>query len=53
MLGVYGHSDRPSHSFALVEQDGTVSWTRHYAEMFVPAAEFLAELDASLAKEAA
>jgi peroxiredoxin len=49
MLGVYGHSDRPSHSFALIRQDGTVGWVRHYAEMFVPAADFLAELDAGLA----
>lgn len=53
MLGVYGHSDRPSHSFALVEQDGTVGWVRHYAEMFVPATEFLAELDAGVVVGAA
>jgi hypothetical protein len=38
MLGVYGHSDRPSHSFALVRQDSSVGWVRHYAEMFVPPA---------------
>jgi peroxiredoxin len=53
MLGVYGHSDRPSHSFALIRQDGTVGWVRHYAEMFVPAADFLAEFDAGLAVGAA
>ena len=53
MLGVYGHSDRPSHSFALIRQNGTVGWTRHYAEMFVPAADLLAELDASLDAAAA
>ncbi len=46
MLGVYGHSDRPSHSFALVE-NGKITWSRHYAEMFVPAAGFFAELDAA------
>jgi peroxiredoxin len=47
MLGVYGHYDRPSHSFALVDPEGTVRWVRHYAEMFVPAASFFAELDAA------
>lgn len=44
MLGVYGHSDRPSHSFALVGGDGQVEWVKHYATMFVSAEEFLAEV---------
>ena len=44
MLGVYGHNDRPSHSFALVGTDGEVKWVKHYATMFVPAQEFLAEI---------
>lgn len=48
MLGVYGHADRPSHSFALVGQDGTIKWVRHYATMFVPAREFMQELAANL-----
>jgi peroxiredoxin len=43
MLGQYGHGDRPSHSFALV-REGEVVWTRHYAEMFVPAEAFFGEL---------
>lgn len=47
MVGVYGHGDRPSHSFALVTQDGDVAWVRHYAEMFVPASSLLDELDAA------
>lgn len=46
MVGVYGHSTSPSHSFALARADGTVDWIRHYAEMFVPADAFFAELDA-------
>jgi peroxiredoxin len=45
MLGQYGHGDRPSHSFALI-RDGEVVWTRHYAEMFVPAQAFFGELPA-------
>lgn len=48
MVGIYGHLDRPSHSFALVTQDGEVAWVRHYAEMFVPAGVLAAEMDAAL-----
>lgn len=48
MVGVYGHADRPSHSFALVRQDGSIGWVRHYAEMFVPADHLMAELDSAL-----
>lgn len=45
MLGVYGHGDRPSHSFVRVDSDGTISDLRHYAEMFVPLDQLLADLD--------
>lgn len=44
MLGVYGHDDRPSHSFALVSPNRTVLSVQHYAEMFVPADVLLADL---------
>ncbi len=44
MLGIYGHTDRPSHSFALVRADGTVALVKHYATMFVPLDELLADL---------
>lgn len=44
MLGVYGHGDRPSHSFALVRADGTVAWVKHYATMFVPLDQLLADM---------
>ncbi len=47
MLGVYGHTDRPSHSFALVRPDGTVGWVKHYATMFVPLEQLLAEMPAA------
>jgi hypothetical protein len=46
MLGQYGHGDAPSHSFALVRASGEISWVRHYAEMFVPADQLLADLPA-------
>lgn len=45
MLGVYGHSDRPSHSFALVGVDGTIQDVEHYATMFVPASQLVADLN--------
>jgi peroxiredoxin len=45
MIGIYGHQDRPSHSFALVDQNRQVTWVRHYAEMYVPAEQLLADLD--------
>lgn len=48
MVGVYGHADRPSHSFALVRQDGTIGWVRHYAEMFVPSDTLFSEMDAAV-----
>jgi hypothetical protein len=48
MVGIYGHGDRPSHSFALVRQTGEIAWVRHYAEMFVPAESLLEELDIAL-----
>jgi peroxiredoxin len=43
MVGIYGHSDRPSHSFALVTNDRKVTWIQHYASMFVPVDDFLAD----------
>jgi peroxiredoxin len=45
MLGVYGHDDRPAHSFVRVGADGTISAVRHYAEMFVPLDKLLVDLD--------
>lgn len=48
MVGIYGHGDRPSHSFALVRRSGEIAWVRHYAEMFVPAEALMSELDATL-----
>lgn len=46
MLGHYGHSDMPNHSFALVRRDGEITWVHHYAEMFVPADRFFSDLPA-------
>lgn len=44
MLGVYGHQDRPSHSFALVDREGRLAWVGHYPEMFVPTATLLTDM---------
>lgn len=45
MLGQFGHGDRPSHSFAHVAIDGTIEHTLHYATMFVPLEQLLADLE--------
>jgi len=47
MIGIYGHQDRPSHSFALVDQNRQVKWGRHYAEMIVSTEQLLADIDGS------
>lgn len=47
-VNTYGQRDRPSHSFALVRQNGEIAWVRHYADVFVPAASLLAEVDTGL-----
>ncbi len=44
MIGIYGHQGRPSHSFALVNQDREITWVKHYAEMFVPLDSLLADI---------
>lgn len=36
MLGIYGHANTPSHSFALVGSDGRINWIGHFAEMYIP-----------------
>jgi len=46
MIGIYGHKDRPSHSFALVDQQGEIDWIAHYAEMFLSTDRLLSDLDA-------
>jgi len=44
MIGIYGHQGRPSHSFALVNQDRQITWVKHYAEMFVPLESLLNDI---------
>ncbi len=45
MIGIYGHQDRPSHSFALVDQGGEIKWVNHYPEMFLTSDQLLSDLD--------
>lgn len=47
MLGLYGHGNIPTHSFALIE-DGETAWVRHYPDVFVPAEAFFTELDSAV-----
>lgn len=44
MIGIYGHGDRPSHSFALVDEQSRITWVGHYAEMFIPTDRLLADM---------
>jgi len=44
MIGIYGHQNTPTHSFALVGQDGRITWRMDYPEMFVPLENLLADL---------
>lgn len=48
MIGKNGHNDRPFHSIAVVRQDGTLVFEKTYDSMFVPAAEFMADVDSAL-----
>ena len=46
-LGRGMHSDKPGHTFVLVDEDGRIRWRKDYSEMFVPVANILkAVLDA-------
>lgn len=40
-----GTPTRPSHSFALVRQNGSIGWVRHYAEMFVTSDALFDEIE--------
>ncbi len=44
MIGIYGHRNTPTHSFALVDQDGQITWRQDYPDVFVPLERLLADL---------
>jgi len=44
MIGIYGHQNTPTHSFALVDQDGQITWRQDYPDVFVPLENLLADL---------
>lgn len=44
MIGLFGHGMTPTHSFALVDQDGQVTWRFDYPDVFVPFEQLLADL---------
>jgi len=45
MLGIYGHQNTPTHSFALVDQSGLITSRLDYPSMFVPLENLLADLE--------
>ena len=40
-LGRGMHSDKPGHTFVLVDKDGRIRWRKDYSEMYVPVANIL------------
>ncbi|GMR02457.1 MAG: hypothetical protein BMS9Abin20_0793 [Acidimicrobiia bacterium] len=44
MIGIYGHRNTPTHSFALVDQDGQIVWRQDYPDVFIPLENLLADL---------
>jgi len=44
MIGIYGHQNTPTHSFALVDQTGQITWRTDYPDVFVPLEDLLADL---------
>jgi len=44
MIGIYGHRNTPTHSFALVDQDGQIIWRQDYPDVFIPLENLLADL---------
>ena len=36
VLGKGMHSDKPGHTFVLVDPQGVIQWRRDYSEMYVP-----------------
>ena len=36
VLGKGMHSDKPGHTFMLIDQRGVIQWRRDYSEMYVP-----------------
>ncbi|GMQ93817.1 MAG: hypothetical protein BMS9Abin12_1297 [Acidimicrobiia bacterium] len=47
MIGVYGHQNTPTHSFAMVDQDGQITRRLDYPDVFVPLEALLADLEDS------
>ncbi|MFV1969845.1 MAG: peroxiredoxin family protein [Acidimicrobiia bacterium] len=44
MIGIYGHQNTPTHSFALVDQDGQITWRLDYPDVFIPLEKLLKDL---------
>jgi len=44
MIGIYGHQNTPTHSFALVDQGGQITWRTDYPDVFVPLEDLLSDL---------
>lgn len=50
VLGKGMHSDKPGHTFVLIDDSGTIRWRRDYAEMYVPNDDILEGISKALAR---
>ena len=48
VLGKGMHSDKPGHTFVLVDRRGVIQWREDYSEMYVPNEKVLEALRAAL-----
>jgi len=49
VLGKGMHSDKPGHTFVLIDPQGVIQWRRDYSEMYVPNEQVLGAVRAALA----
>ena len=49
VLGKGMHSDKPGHTFVLIDPQGVIQWRRDYSEMYVPNEKVLGAVRAALA----
>jgi len=49
VLGRGMHSDKPGHTFVLIDKEGLIRWRKDYSEMYVPNEDLLEAVRNALA----
>ena len=49
VLGRGMHSDKPGHTFVLIDRQGLIRWRKDYSEMYVPNEDLLEAIRQALA----